>query len=272
MDVALSPAQPARRLPPALAVILVIAALAIAWELIKLLFNLDKRTLPHLWEIADAFAQPSRRNGPPLISVLIEAALYTLRGALLGFFIGAALGFVLGTVFAHFPLLERSLVPYVVASQTVPILAIAPMVVIWLRGSWWSVPVIAAYLTFFPVTINTLRGLRSPDPTALELMRSYAASDWQVLWKLRVPAALPYIFTALKISATASVIGAIIGELPSGIAEGLGRALLTFSYYYISGPEKLYAAIFGGAALGIVFFLIIVQIERLVIPVGRRVD
>jgi len=120
--------------PPTLAVILVIAALAVTWELIKLVFNLDKRTLPHLWEIADAFVQPSRRNGPPLISVLLEAALYTLRGALLGFFIGAALGFVLGTIFAHFPLLERSLVPYVVASQTVPILAIAPMVVIWLRG------------------------------------------------------------------------------------------------------------------------------------------
>jgi NitT/TauT family transport system permease protein len=148
------------------------------------------------------------------------------------------------------------------------------MVVIW--GSrlqwpaWAAVTVISAYLTFFPVTINTLRGLRSPDPTALELMRSYAASEWQVLWKLRFPAALPYIFTALKVSATVSVIGAIVGELPSGIGDGLGRALLTFSYYYVSGPEKLYASILGAAALGVVFVGAVALVERLVVPARRR--
>ena len=148
------------------------------------------------------------------------------------------------------------------------------MVVIW--GSrlnwpaWWSVSVISAYLTFFPVTINTLRGLRSPNPTALELMRSYAASEMQVLWKLRLPAALPYIFTALKVSAAASVIGAVVGELPSGIQGGLGRVLLTFSYYFSLGPEKLYAAIFGAAMLGILFAAMIAVAERLVLPESRR--
>ncbi|GIV85600.1 MAG: hypothetical protein KatS3mg052_2607 [Candidatus Roseilinea sp.] len=265
MDIALSPARPARRVAPALAVLLIILTLVVAWELIKLLFNLDKRTLPHLWEIAEAFGQPSRRNGPPLIGVLVEAALYTLRGALLGFFIGAALGFVLGTLFAHLPLLERSLVPYVVASQTVPILAIAPMVVIWLRGSWWSVPVIAAYLTFFPVTINTLRGMRSPDPRAVELMGSYAASTWQTLWKLRFPSALPAIFTALKIAATASVVGAIIAELPSGVQQGLGGAILNFNQYYITGPERLWAAIFMAALVGILLFVAVSAVERIVL-------
>lgn len=250
-------------MPPALAVVLVVVALACVWELIKLIFNLDNRTLPHVWDIAAAFAQPSRRNGPPLISVLIEAALFTLRGALFGFLIGAILGFILGTVFAHVPLLERSLVPYVVASQTVPILAIAPMVVIWLRGSWWSVPVIAAYLTFFPVTINTLRGMRSPDPRAVELMHSYAASTWQTLWKLRFPAALPAIFTALKIAATASVVGAIIAELPSGIQQGLGGAILNFNQYYITGPERLWAAIFMAAIVGIALFIAVSLAERL---------
>ena len=164
--------------------------------------------------------------------------------------------------------------PYVVASQTVPLLAIAPMIVIW--GSrlawpaWMSVALISTYLTFFPVTINTLRGLRSPDPTALELMRSYAASEWQILFKLRLPAALPYIFAALKVSASASVIGAIIGELPSGIADGLGRSLLTFSYYYISGPEKLYAAILVAAVVGIAFALAVMLAERLILPPERR--
>jgi NitT/TauT family transport system permease protein len=268
VEVALSPAQAqrhARRISPALAVVLVLVFLAIAWEAAKLIFRLDDRTLPHLWEIVGAFAQPSRRNGPPLIAILAEAALYTLRGAVLGFLIGAILGFVLGTLFAHLPLLERSLVPFVVASQTIPILAIAPMVVIWLRGSWLSVPVIAAYLTFFPVTINTLRGMKSPDPRAVELMRSYAASSWETLWKLRFPSALPAIFTALKISATASVVGAIIAELPSGIQTGLGGAILNFNQYYITGPERLWAAIVMAALVGILFFVIVSLIERVVL-------
>jgi NitT/TauT family transport system permease protein len=165
--------------------------------------------------------------------------------------------------------------PYVVASQAVPLLAIAPMVVIW--GAqfdlprWSMVSVIAAYLTFFPVTINTLRGLRSPSATSVELMRSYAASKNEVLWKLKVPAALPYIFTALKISATASVIGAIIGELPAGLADGLGRALLNFNNTFITSPEKLYGSVLVSALLGIVFVSLIAITERIVLPPTRRV-
>ncbi len=210
----------------------------------------------------------------PLSLILIRAGIFTWREAAAGFVVGSLIGLALGAVFGRFLLLERSLMPYIVASQTVPLLAIAPMIVIWGGRlnwpAWWSVSVISAYLTFFPVTINTLRGLRSPNATAVELMRSYAASEMQVLWKLRLPAALPYIFTALKVSATASVIGAVVGELPSGIPDGLGRVLLTFSYYYISGPEKLYAAIVGAAALGILFAIIVAQMERLVVPEERR--
>ena len=234
--------RPQRRISPALSVVLIVIGLCVLWELIKLVFGLDSRTLPHLWDIAGAFLRESRRHGPTLGRILLDAALYTFRGALFGFVIGASFGFVLGTLFAHVPLMERSLVPFVVASQTVPILAIAPMVVIWLQGSWWSVPVIAAYLTFFPVTINTLRGMKSPDPRAVELMRSYAATPWETLWKLRFPAALPAIFTALKISATSSVVGAIIAELPSGIQQGLGAAILNFNQYYITGPERPWSA------------------------------
>ncbi len=221
--------------------------------------------LPHVWDIAETFGNPARRNGPPLISVLFSAALFTFREALIGFTFGALLGLALGTLFSQHGLLERGCMPYVVASQTVPILAIAPMVIIWLQAGWLSVAVIAAYLTFFPVTINTLRGLRSPDPTAVELMHSYAATDRQILWKLRAPSALPYIFTALKIAATASVVGAIIGELPSGIRDGLGGAILNFNSYYISGPARLWAAIVVSALVGIGFFLIISLAERLVL-------
>ena len=161
--------------------------------------------------------------------------------------------------------------PFVVASQTIPMIAIAPMVVIWGGRIGWSptvsVAVIAAYLAFFPVTINALRGLRSPDPAAVELMRSYAATENQILWKLRLPASLPYLFTALKIAATTSVIGAIVGELPAGVPDGLGRSLLNFNQYFITGPERMYAAVIVSALLGIVFFAAVALAEYLV---GRR--
>ena len=232
---------------------------------------LNDLNLPHLQNIAEALLQPARRNGPLLlIRILSGAALHTWSEAILGFASGAALGLVLGTLFAHSLPLERGLLPYVVASQTVPILAIAPMVVIWLGAGPQAVAVISAYLTFFPVTINTLRGLRSPNSNMTELMSSYAASRWETLWKLRFPAALPYIFTALKVSATASVVGAIIGELPSSIRSGLGRAILDFSsdYSLVSTP-KLWGAILVAASIGILSFLIVSLVERLV--VGRYV-
>lgn len=228
--------------------------------------------LPHTWEIVEAFSNPARRNGPPLVWVLGSAGIFTFREAITGFLLGSFLGFLLGVLFTYSPLLERSFLPYVVASQTVPILAIAPMVIIWLKAGWISVAVISAYLTFFPVTINTLRGLRSPDPMALDLMRSYAASNWTALWKLRFPAALPYIFTALKVSATASVVGAIIGELPSGIRAGLGGAILNFNQYYITGPSRLWAAIIASALVGIFFFLLVTLAESYFLRHRQKVE
>ena len=158
--------------------------------------------------------------------------------------------------------------PYVVASQTVPIIAIAPIIVIFLRAGWLSVAVIATYLTFFPVTVAALRGLRAADPRALELMRSYAASTRQILWRLRLPASVPYLFAALRISATASVIGAIIGELPSGIPDGLGGAILNFKQDYVSNPGKLWATIVAACMLGLVFVGLVRALES-VLTRGR---
>jgi NitT/TauT family transport system permease protein len=170
---------------------------------------------------------------------------------------------------------ERAFMPYVVASQTVPLLAIAPMVVIWGRElelpPWLVVSIIASYLTFFPVAINTLRGLRSPDVTATELMRSYAATPREVLWKLQVPAALPYIFTALKVSATAAVIGALIGELPGSVGTGLGRVLLDFSQRFAVQSPKLYATVIMTCVVGIAFVGAVTYAEhRLVRSRGRQ--
>jgi NitT/TauT family transport system permease protein len=235
-------------------------------------FEANDRTMPHLHDIVGQLFEPSRRNGPLLIDVLWEASLFTAKEAAVGFVLGALVGFALGAVLAHSGLLQRGLVPYIVASQTIPILAVAPMVVVWVNPrlpdglkDWGAVAVIAAYLTFFPVAINTLRGLTSVDPRALELMRSYAASSWSVLWKLRVPAALPFIFAALKIAAPASVVGAIIGELPASIQDGLGGAILNFNQYYITAPTRLWATNLIAALLGIAFFLLVLLAERLVV-------
>jgi NitT/TauT family transport system permease protein len=164
--------------------------------------------------------------------------------------------------------------PYIVASQTIPILAVAPIVVVglagvtilgWTPAHWLRVSVIAAYLTFFPVTVNTVRGLQSADPAAVELMESYAAREWSVFWKLRVPSALPFLFAAFRISASACVVGAIIGELPTSIQDGLGGAILNFNQYYVLNPENLWATNLIAALLGIGFFLIVVLVEKLVV-------
>jgi NitT/TauT family transport system permease protein len=262
----------------------IVFALAAIWGLYELYryiwvttgwtrpFPVNDITLPHLHQIVGALFEPSRANGPLLISVLAKAALFTAKEAAAGFALGALIGFTIGVVLVHSRLLQRGFLPYIVASQTVPILAIAPMVVIWVNPKlpgplqdWGSVAVIAAYLTFFPVAINTLRGLQSADARALELMRAYAASDWTILWKLRVPASLPYVFSAFKVAATASVVGAIVGELPSSITDGLGGAILNFNQYYSLEPRNLWATNLVAAALGIVFFLAVVAAEKLVV-------
>lgn len=221
------------------------------------------QSLPHFWEVVHTLTVPVQPNRPILASLLLDNMLFTMRGAATGFALGSAFGLLLGIGLANVRILERALVPYVVMSQTIPIIAVAPVIVIGLRAGAFSVALVAAYLTFFPVTIAALRGLRSADPRAIELMRSLAAGRWQVLRKVRLPAAAPYLFTAFKISATAAVVGAIVGELPAGIREGLGGALLNFNQYYTIAPERLWAALLFAAAAGIVAFLLVVAAERI---------
>ncbi len=260
--------------PNVMGTVVVISGLLLFWEVYVALGTATRGALPltdfpwkmpHWQDIVEQLLQPARRNGPVLlVQILAEAALVTWREAFTGFVAGSLLGFALGTLFAHSRLLERALLPYAVASQTVPILALAPMIVTALGAGWVPVAVISAYLTFFPVAVNTLRGLLSPEPTSLELMRSYAASPWAVLWKLRLPAALPYIFTALKVSATGSVVGAIVGELPSSRSDGLAAAILRASGNYAAEPEKLWAAILMASLVGILFFAAVTLVEQFV--------
>ena len=223
--------------------------------------------LPHVWTILLSFGEPWQPavSSENLGQYLFGAALYTWREAAIGFVLGALLGLALATIFVHVRLLERALVPYVIASQTIPIIALAPLIVFAVGQGIFAVVIIATYLTFFPVTIAMIRGLRSVDPRAIELMRSYAASRAEIYWKVRLPASLPYLFTALKISATASIVGAIIGEDTGGIQQGLGRVITTFNQYYATGPEKLWAAIIVASLLGVAFFLVIRAAEIVVL-------
>jgi NitT/TauT family transport system permease protein len=232
-------------------------------------FAVNDTSMPHVWTIFKAFGQPAQVNQPSLINVLLHKTAFTAKEAAVGFAVGAVIGFVLAVVLVHSRLLQRGFLPYIVVSQTVPILAIAPMVVVWVNPKlpaplqgWGAVAVIATYLTFFPVTINTLRGLQAADQRALELMRTYAASRWSVLWKLRVPSSLPYLFSALRLSATVSVVGAIIGELPTGLQNGLGGAIFNFNEYYSIEPQELWATDVIAAFLGIAFFVLVVMAEK----------
>ena len=232
-------------------------------------FPVNDVTMPHLYTVFHALFQPAQANGPSLLHVLFNASLFTAKEAVLGFALGAVGGFAIAVVLSQSRFLERGIIPYVVASQTIPLLAIAPMVVVGLGSKgihdWQAVAVLAAYLTFFPVTINALRGLQSADPRALELMRSYAAGRWRILWKLQAPASLPYLFSAFRIAAPLSIVGAIISEPSASIQGGLGGAIVNFNQYYSIEPQELWATNVISALLGIAFFLAIVLAERLIV-------
>ncbi len=261
-----------RRWLPSLAII---ATLAAIWELSKIVFAIPDTKLPHLISIFTEFGERTQGgNGPLWIELMVKNAGATFTVAVLGFVIGGVLGCLLALVFARSELLARGCLPYVVGSQLVPLLAIAPMIVIGIGRAgapdWLAKSLIAAYLTFFPVTVGMLRGLRSVPADALALMRSYAATPWQVFWKLRLPAALPFLFTALKIASTASVIGAIVGELPSGSPIGIGPVIVNAAQYYSSRPQNLWAAVFVSCLVGLFFYALVSLTERLI--VRRRVS
>jgi NitT/TauT family transport system permease protein len=252
--------------------VLLVVGIAVIWEGAKTIFAIPAYKLPHIYEIGGEFLRRGNQ-GELWLGIFAQNAAYTAWEAMVGFALGGVAGLALAITFAHSRLLERGLLPYVIASQTVPILAIAPMVLLWLGTSWFSKSVIAAYLTFFPVTINMLRGFKSVDPDALALMRALAAVPRQIFVKLQFPAALPYLFTALRISATASVIGAIVGELPVGSRYGMGVVIVTAAQYNTWRSSNLWAAIIVSASIGILFYHAVAAVERRVVrwrPAGAE--
>ena len=207
--------------------------------------------------------------------VVLQGAWFTFRIALAGLALGTAVGLGLAVLMARYKVVERGLLPYLVLSQTVPLIALAPLVVSW-GGRlhvgafewprWLSAAVLGAFLAFFPVAVGTLKGLTSTPPASLELMDSYAASWRQTLFKLRFPAALPYIVPALKLAATASVVGVVVAEISTGLAGGIGRLIIEYAREATSDPAKVFTAVFGAAALG----LVLAGIVALVDLVGMR--
>lgn len=227
----------------------------------------DDLTMPHLSEIWGTLWDPVQRGRDEVLAVfLLKSAWFTLREAALGFAVGAIVGGLLAVVMLRWPMAEKGLVPWINISQTVPLIALAPIVVTWARGTFLgdtqAVALIASYLTFFPVAVNALKGLQSPDPADVELMRSYASSWRDTLFKLRIPAARPYLFPAFKLAATLSVVGAIVGEISAGVKGGLGRVILDFASRYSTGPARLYAAVLGAAFLGLAVFALVELAER----------
>lgn len=227
----------------------------------------DNLTMPHAADIWGTLWDPVQRGrDQTLASFLVESSWFTFKEAALGFVLGVLVGVTLSVVMLRARWIERGLLPWINISQTIPLIALAPIVVTWARTTWLSdtqaVSLIAAYLTFFPVAVNGLRGLHSPPAADTELMLSYAATWRQTLLKVRFPAARPYLFPAFKLAATLSVVGAIVGEISSGVRGGLGRVVLDFASRYSTGPEKLYAAVIATAGLGLVVFGLVNAAEK----------
>ena len=258
--------------------VLALVLVAAAWEMYKLigpeaggdvlgvriLPRANDTAMPHVWDMGSRlFDDESRTSDRAIWRVVLAGAWYSFRLAFVGFLIGTAVGVGLATVMARFHVVKRGLLPYLVVSQTVPMIALAPLVVSWggrlhLAGwewpRWLSVAVLGAFLAFFPVAVGTLRGLESASSTSLELMRSFAATGSQTMRKLRFPAAVPFIVPALKLGATASVIGVVVAEISTGLRGGVGRLIIEYARQASGDPPKMYTALVGAALLGLAMF------------------
>ena len=248
---------------------------AVAWEVYKLVgpeaggkifgWNLlprsNDRAMPHVWEMLSRYADPEVRGSDRQIwRVVLAGAWFSFRLALVGFVVGTFFGLCLAVLMCRFKVAERGILPYLVVSQTVPLIALAPLVVSW-GGKievfgwswprWLSASVLGAFLAFFPVAVGALRGLQSPPAASVELMNSYAASWTQTLFKLRFPASVPFVVPALKLAASSSVIGVVVAEISTGLKGGIGRLIIEYARAATSDPAKVFTAVFGAALLGL---------------------
>ena len=236
-------------------------------DLISLAWSMDRPVMPTPSQIGAELVETVIEEPVTSNRSLVYHAYVTASSTVVGFALGSLLGILLAVGIVHVRTLDRSLMPWVIASQTIPILAIAPMIIVVLGnfGFIGLLPksIISMYLCFFPITIGMVKGLRSPDPLQLDLMRSYSASRAQMLWKLRWPASVPFLFASLKVAIAISLVGAIVGELPTGAQAGLGARLLTGSYY--GQTVQIWAALVMAAVLGASLVYAVAAIERAVL-------
>jgi NitT/TauT family transport system permease protein len=266
--------------------LLALVLVAAAWELYKLvgpdaggevlgariLPRANDTAMPHVWDMGRRLSDPeSRISSKRIWEVVLDAAWYSFRLALTGFVLGSLVGIGLATVMARSGVIRRGLLPYLVVSQTVPLIALAPLVVSWggkleLFGwewpRWLSVTVLGAFLSFFPVAVGTLRGLESAPATSLELMRSFAATDGQTMRRLRFPSAVPFLVPALKLAGAGAVIGVVVAEISTASRGGVGRLILEYSRQATSDPAKVYTALFGAALLGLAMAGVVAIIDH----------
>jgi NitT/TauT family transport system permease protein len=235
-----------------------------ATEFVDAAWSLERPVLPAPHQVAIEFYDSVFEREIDSPRSLVYHAYVTGSAAVVGFLFGTLLGILLSLGIVRWRTLDRSLLPWIIASQTIPILAIAPMIIVVLGnlGLTGLMPkaVISMYLCFFPVTIGMVKGLRSPDPLQLDLMRTYSASPAQIFWKLRWPASIAFLFASLKVAVAISLVGAIVGELPTGAQEGLGARLLSGSYY--GQTIQIWSALFMAALLGMVLVAAVGLVER----------
>jgi NitT/TauT family transport system permease protein len=241
--------------------VVLLAVILVLWELAVRIFQIKQFILPGPVEIAVAWQT--------YLPELFDAASYTFLEIIGGLVIGASAGIIVGAITARYRSMQDSLMPFAVAASSVPILAFAPLFNNWFGlDQQLSKAMIAAALCFFPVMINTVRGLTTVDPQALELMRSYAASETVVFRKLRVPNALPYVFTALRLAVTLATIGAVVGEYFAAPRASLGQYIATYSAFL--NFERSWAAIVFACAIGLGLYALVAILERLVMPWQAR--
>ncbi len=229
------------------------------------------RAMPHVWKMVSRLGRPEVRGGKEtILSVVTSATWYSFRVAFAAFVIGTLLGIAVAVLMARFRLLERALMPYLIVSQTVPIIVLAPLIIgLMAYGSrdlvsktWIAATLLGVFLAFFPVAVATLRGLQSTPPAAMELMESLASPWWRTLLKLRFPAAVPYIAPALRIAGASAVVGVVVAEISLGVPLGVGRLILSYGQEASTDPPKLYTAVFGAAVLGLVMAVLVALIDR----------
>jgi NitT/TauT family transport system permease protein len=239
----------------------------------QLIPRADDRTMPHVIDMLRRFGKPEvgGANKRTVFAAVLDATWYSFRVAMLGFVLGVLFGLVLATVMARLNLVRRALLPYLVVSQTVPLIALAPLTVSWggklnIGGfhfeKWMSAALLSSFLAFFPVAVGALRGFSSPKESSLELMNSYAASWFQSFRKLRFPSAVPYLVPALRLAASAAVIGVVVSEISIGLRFGIGRLIISYSQEATSDPAKVYTAVMGAVVLGLVMAGLVAAIDN----------